>query len=339
MSVAFSSDGTQVLTGSWDSTVKLWNVSTGAVTRTFTGFTGVVYSAALSPDGTKVLTADASRYPKLWNAATGEKIRDLTGHTATPNSVRFSPDGTRALTGGVDNTAKLWDVATGTMIHTFTGHTGYVNCVAYSADGTKVATASSDTTARLETIPFTGTIVINGNRSATNNAQATLALGWYGFPGMKVVRMRFSNDGATWSAWETLKSTPTYSLPAGDGHKTVRVQYLDINNNRSGVVSDYIRLDTVPPTGSIVINNGDKTTTNQVVWPTLAWDDGTGAGVSRMRFSNNGSTWTGWMPFMSTYPYALPSITPGYYTVRVQYLDGANNYSPIYNDYIKLVAK
>jgi len=57
-----------------------------------------------------------------------------------------------------------------------------------------------------------------------------------------------------------------------------------------------------------------------------------------MRFSNDGSHWSAWEPPVTPKSYTLPSATLGYYTVRVQYLDGGNNYSAVYNDYIKLVA-
>jgi len=116
----------------------------------------------------------------------------------------------------------------------------------------------------------------------------------------------------------------------------VRVQYLDKANNRSLVYSDYILLDTTPPTGAIVINGGAAATTGQAVTLGLTWAD-TGAGVSRMRFSDDGAHWTAWEPPTATRGYTLPAGL-GNHTVRVQYLDGAGNYSAAYNDYIKVVA-
>ena len=188
-----------------------------------------------------------------------------------------------------------------------------------------------------DTTPPTGSIVINNNKSTTNTPNVTLALTWSdGAGGSGVARMRFSDNGSTWTAWEPLAATRAHTLPGGDGYKTVRVQFLDRANNRSATYSDYIRLDTAPPTGAITINAGAMTTTVRSVTLGLTWSDGAGAGVSRMRFSDNGSTWTAWMAPTATRAHMLPEGL-GYHTVRVQYLDGVGNYSAVYNDYIKLV--
>jgi hypothetical protein len=186
-----------------------------------------------------------------------------------------------------------------------------------------------------DTTPPTGAIVINGNLSATKTASVTLALAWSDGIGSGVTRMRFSDNGTTWSAWAALMAARAYSLPAGDGYKTVRVQYLDRAGNRSAICSDYIRLDTVPPTGGIIINGGAVTTATRSVSLGLNWAD-TGAGVTRMRFSDNGSTWTAWQSLAATRAHTLPGAV-GNNTVRVQYLDGAGNSSPVCSDYIKLL--
>ncbi|HUW33497.1 MAG TPA: right-handed parallel beta-helix repeat-containing protein [Planctomycetota bacterium] len=112
-SVAFSPDGTKVLTGSCDRTAKLWDIITHACIRTFAGHTGYVWSVAFSPDGTNVLTGAAfgmafDNTAKLWDAATGDCICTFTAHTEAVTSVAFSPEGARIVTGSYDGTAKLW---------------------------------------------------------------------------------------------------------------------------------------------------------------------------------------------------------------------------------------
>ena len=184
--------------------------------------------------------------------------------------------------------------------------------------------------------PPTGSIVINDNRSATKSSSVTLKLQWSDGDGSGVSRMRFSNDGSTWSAWTALSTPVSYSLPVGDGHKTVRVQFIDRSNNRSLVYSDYIRFDSMPPTGSVIINDGNATTSRRLVTLKMNWSDGQGSGVSRMRFSDNGSNWTPWLPLSNSRKHTLPEGL-GYHTVRVQYTDGAGNYSVVEKDYIKLI--
>ena len=184
-------------------------------------------------------------------------------------------------------------------------------------------------------IPITGSILINNALSTTTSPDVTLALTWGGGEGTGPTRMRFSDDGAHWTAWETLKATRAYTLPGPDGYKTVRVQYRDSLGNNSPVFSDYIRLDSTPPTGTIIINNGASTTASRSVSLGLTWTDGAGSGVGRMRFSDDGAHWTAWETLKHTRAYMLP-LPNGYHTVRVQYRDLAGNTSIVYNDYIKL---
>ena len=143
-SVAFSPDGTKVLTGRDDKTARLWDAATGSCIRTFTGHTSRVFSVAFSPDGTKVLTGSWDKTARLWDAGTGAHLRTFSGHTSDVTSVAFSPDGTKALTGSYDYTARLWDAATGAQIRTFSGNSDFVRSVAFSPDGTNVLTAISE---------------------------------------------------------------------------------------------------------------------------------------------------------------------------------------------------
>jgi WD40 repeat protein len=74
-SAAFSPDGTQLLSASYDQTLKLWDAHTGTCLRTFQGHSGGVWSAAFSPDGTQLLSASGDQTLKLWDAHTGTCLR------------------------------------------------------------------------------------------------------------------------------------------------------------------------------------------------------------------------------------------------------------------------
>ena len=146
--VAFSRDGTRILTGSVDKTAKLWSRADGMVLRTFTGHTQTVNSVAVSPDGTRVVTGSDDWTAKVWDAAYGSVVHTLL-HPHAVSAVAYSPDGTKILTGCGDNKAKLWDATSGVLEKTFSGHTHPVKAVAFSPDGLRILTGSADRRAKL----------------------------------------------------------------------------------------------------------------------------------------------------------------------------------------------
>ena len=151
LAVAFSHDGTRVLSGSGDNTAKLWDADTGQFLRTFAGHSGTVRSVAFSPDGSRVLSGSQDRTLRLWDTATGRLLRTFEGHSGEVWSVAFSPDGTRVLSGSHDKTLRLWNAGTGQPLRTFTGHSDWIFSVAFSPDGTRVLSGSgiNDKTAKL----------------------------------------------------------------------------------------------------------------------------------------------------------------------------------------------
>jgi WD40 repeat protein/serine/threonine protein kinase len=147
-SVAFSPDGSQIVSGSYDNTIKVWNAIDGEETRTLKGHTDYVFSAAFSPDGMKIVSGSGDNTIKVWNAVNGEETLTLKGHTDYVFSVAFSPDGTQIVSGG-DNTIRLWNAASGEETLTLKGHTWSVVSVAFSHDGTQIVSGSGDITVKL----------------------------------------------------------------------------------------------------------------------------------------------------------------------------------------------
>ncbi len=133
-SVAFSADGRMALTGSTEA-LTLWDIATGKVIRTFTGYRGVISAVAFSPDGRMALSGSSDKTLKLWDITTGKEITTFTGHKSEITSVTFSPDGHTAMSGSSDAILELWDVTTGKEVRTFTGHGYKVSSIAFSPDG------------------------------------------------------------------------------------------------------------------------------------------------------------------------------------------------------------
>ncbi|MGY6274617.1 WD40 repeat domain-containing protein [Methylomonas sp. MgM2] len=151
-SVAFSPDGTHIVSGSYDNTLRLWDAKTGAaIGQPMTGHTAPVHSVAFSPDGNRIVSGSADKTLRLWDAKTGAAIgQPLASHTQEVTSVAFSPDGNRIVSGSYDNTLRLWDAKTGAAIdQPMTGHTAPVHSVAFSPDGNRIVSGSWDNTLRL----------------------------------------------------------------------------------------------------------------------------------------------------------------------------------------------
>ena len=78
---AVSPDGRRVVSASWDKTLKVWDLETGAEPATLTGHTGGVHGCAVSPDGRRVVSASHDRTLKVWDLGTDTETATKPGST------------------------------------------------------------------------------------------------------------------------------------------------------------------------------------------------------------------------------------------------------------------
>jgi WD40 repeat protein len=109
-SVAFSDDGTRVVTASADHDGRIWDVGSGELLHVLRGHFAIVSDARFSPDGRWVVTAGPGT-AGLWSAATGRLVTFLRGHQGKLLSAAFAPGGDAIATGGVDGTVRYWRCA------------------------------------------------------------------------------------------------------------------------------------------------------------------------------------------------------------------------------------
>jgi len=150
--VAISSDGQFALSGSWDATLRLWDLNTGVTTRRFVGHSKDVLSVAFSADNRQIVSGSRDRSINLWNTL-GQLKYSLTddGHKEWVSCVRFSPNLNTPLivSAGWDKLVKVWNLNNCKLRTNLVGHTGYVNTVTVSPDGSLCASGGKDGIAML----------------------------------------------------------------------------------------------------------------------------------------------------------------------------------------------
>ena len=169
-SVSFSPDGKVLASGSWDHTIKLWDVDSRREIATLKGHSDKVYSVSFSPDGQVLASGSRDHTIKLWDVDSRRLIATLKGHSNSVLSVSFSPDGKVLASGSFDDTIKLWDVDSRREIATLKGHRAAVWPVSFSPDGQVLASGSFDKTIKLWDVDSRREIAtLKGNRDTVSS--------------------------------------------------------------------------------------------------------------------------------------------------------------------------
>lgn len=152
-SVAVKPNSQDILSGGSDRTIKLWNVASGKLLRTFSRHSSTVWSVAVSPDGQRFASSSGDKTADVWDLATGEFLCTLVGHSGTVWDTAFSTDGETLATGSDDRTIRLWSLSTGKEFRQLLGHTGAIRTIAFSPDGQYLVSGSSDKTIKIWDFP------------------------------------------------------------------------------------------------------------------------------------------------------------------------------------------
>ena len=110
-SVAYSPDGQHIISGSDDSTIRVWDAKTGVVVGVpLEGHIARVWSVAYSPNGQDIVSGSDDGTIRVWDAKTGTLVGEpLKGHTSYVYAVAYSADGQYIISGSSDKTIRVWD--------------------------------------------------------------------------------------------------------------------------------------------------------------------------------------------------------------------------------------
>ncbi|KAK3322821.1 WD40-repeat-containing domain protein [Apodospora peruviana] len=137
-------DDNILASGSYDATIKIWNIETGEELRTLRGHQAGI--RALQFDDSKLISGSLDNTIKIWNWHTGECISTLRGHNNGVISVHF--DAQLLASGSSDKSVKIFDFNTKEAF-CLKGHSDWVNCTRLDTNSRTVLSASDDTTIKM----------------------------------------------------------------------------------------------------------------------------------------------------------------------------------------------
>ncbi len=140
LTLAFNRDGSRLLSGSRDRTLRVWDLRRAEIVRDFTGHNVVEtrgVTAVYGPGDRTILSGGFDGTLRLWDTESGLTMQELLGHEGQVNAVDLSDDGMLAVSGGADGRVIVWDVAAGVARFALEPGNGTINRVRFLPNSTQ----------------------------------------------------------------------------------------------------------------------------------------------------------------------------------------------------------
>ena len=168
-SICITPDGRRIISGSYDCSIRIWDMDSGQCVNTFVGHTSAITALAITSDGkrcvsgsfdntiriwdidsgqclshsggitTLAITSDGKKCVSgfgnicIWDIESGQCIKTLNGDIECITSFAITPDGNKCVSGFGD--ICIWDIESGQCIKTLNGHIGSITSLAITPDG------------------------------------------------------------------------------------------------------------------------------------------------------------------------------------------------------------
>ncbi|KAI9764821.1 MAG: hypothetical protein M1835_007495 [Candelina submexicana] len=140
----------KMVSGSGDSTARIWDCDTGTPLQTLKGHTSWVLAVSWSPDDSTIATGSMDNTVRLWDAEAGNPLGNpMKGHMKWVSSLAWEPyhlqqpGKPRLASASKDATVRIWDTVSKRIEIVLSGHKGSVSCVKWGGVG-RIYTASHD---------------------------------------------------------------------------------------------------------------------------------------------------------------------------------------------------
>ncbi|KAK3191367.1 SCF ubiquitin ligase complex subunit cdc4 [Lecanicillium sp. MT-2017a] len=138
---AIAAHGDTLVSGSYDSTVRVWRISTGESLHVLHGHAQKVYSVVLDHERNRCISGSMDSLVKIWDLSTGACLHTLEGHSMLVGLLDLHDE--RLVSAAADSTLRIWDPENGKCRNTLIAHTGAITC--FQHDGRKVISGSEKT--------------------------------------------------------------------------------------------------------------------------------------------------------------------------------------------------